>query len=74
MTRFTSPGSPKPGLADRAQAAPLVRAAFNPVMRAAFGVLGIKQVLLPWLRLRRVMMDRNRAENHATRSPRIPLG
>jgi deazaflavin-dependent oxidoreductase (nitroreductase family) len=36
----------QPELADRAHAAPLVRAAFNPVMRAGFRVLGIRQVLL----------------------------
>ena len=36
----------QPRLAGRAQAAPLVRAAFGPVMRAGFGVLGIRQVLL----------------------------
>ncbi len=36
----------QPELADRAQAAPLVRAAFNPVMRTAFRALGIRQVLL----------------------------
>ena len=36
----------QPELADRAQAAPLVREAFGPVMRAGFGILGIRQVLL----------------------------
>jgi deazaflavin-dependent oxidoreductase (nitroreductase family) len=36
----------QPELADRAEAKSLVRAAFNPVMRAGFGVLGIRQVLL----------------------------
>ena len=36
----------KPELADWAQAAPFVRAAFNPVMRAGFLMLGIRQFLL----------------------------
>jgi len=36
----------QPELADRTQAAALVRAAFNPVMRTAFRALGIRQVLL----------------------------
>jgi len=36
----------QPQLAGRAEAAPAVRAAFGPVMRAGFGVLGIRQVLL----------------------------
>ena len=36
----------RPELADWAQAAPLVRAAFNPVLRAGFQMLGIRQFLL----------------------------
>ena len=36
----------QPELADRAQAAPFVRTAFNPVMRATFRPLGIRQFLL----------------------------
>ena len=36
----------RPELADWAQAAPFVRAAFNPVLRAGFRVLGIRQFLL----------------------------
>ena len=36
----------RPELADWAQAAPFVRAAFNPVMRAGFLMLGIRQFLL----------------------------
>jgi hypothetical protein len=36
----------QPELADWAEAAPLVRAAFNPVMRGAFRMLGIRQFLL----------------------------
>lgn len=36
----------QPELADRHQAAPVLRAAFNPVDRAAFRVLGIRQYLL----------------------------
>jgi deazaflavin-dependent oxidoreductase (nitroreductase family) len=36
----------RPELADRAEAAPIVRAAFNPVMRAGFRMLGIRQFLL----------------------------
>ena len=36
----------QPELADWAQAAPFVRAAFNPVMQAGFRMLGIKQFLL----------------------------
>jgi deazaflavin-dependent oxidoreductase (nitroreductase family) len=36
----------QPELAWREQAAPQVRAAFNPVMRAAFRMLGIRQFLL----------------------------
>jgi deazaflavin-dependent oxidoreductase (nitroreductase family) len=35
-----------PELADWAQAAPFVRTAFNPVMRAGFRMLGIRQFLL----------------------------
>jgi deazaflavin-dependent oxidoreductase (nitroreductase family) len=36
----------QPELAGRAEAAPLVREAFNPVMRGAFRMLGIRQFLL----------------------------
>ena len=36
----------KPELADRAQAAPFVRAAFHPVLRAGFRMLSIRQFLL----------------------------
>jgi deazaflavin-dependent oxidoreductase (nitroreductase family) len=36
----------RPELADRAQAAAVVRRAFNPVMRAGFRMLGIRQFLL----------------------------
>ena len=36
----------RPELADRAQAAAVVRSAFNPVMRAGFRMLGIRQFLL----------------------------
>jgi deazaflavin-dependent oxidoreductase (nitroreductase family) len=36
----------RPELADRAQAAAVVRTAFNPVMRAGFRMLGIRQFLL----------------------------
>jgi deazaflavin-dependent oxidoreductase (nitroreductase family) len=36
----------QPELADWAEAAPLVRAVFNPVMRGAFRMLGIRQFLL----------------------------
>jgi deazaflavin-dependent oxidoreductase (nitroreductase family) len=36
----------QPELASRTEAAALVRAAFNPVMRAAFRMLGIRQFLL----------------------------
>jgi hypothetical protein len=36
----------RPELAGTAEAAPLVREAFNPVMRGAFRMLGIKQFLL----------------------------
>ena len=36
----------RPELADWAQAAPFVRAAFNPVLRAGFRMLGIRQFLL----------------------------
>jgi deazaflavin-dependent oxidoreductase (nitroreductase family) len=36
----------QPELADRAQAGPVVRAAYNPVMRAGFRMLGIRQFLL----------------------------
>ena len=38
--------SSQPELADRAQAAPFVRTAFNPVMRATLPMLGIRQFLL----------------------------
>ena len=36
----------QPELADRGQAAPVVRAAFSPVQRAMFRMLGIRQYLL----------------------------
>jgi hypothetical protein len=36
----------KPQLADWVQAGPVVRAAFNPVLRAVFRTLGIRQFLL----------------------------
>ena len=36
----------RPELADRAQAAPFVKTAYNPVMRAGFRMLGIRQFLL----------------------------
>jgi hypothetical protein len=39
-----------PEVVSRADARPLIRSAYPPMMRAAFGMLGIKQVLL----LRRV--------------------